>query len=133
MSFTIIEFTAEQLAEIDRLAAEYRERVEGRYTHHTYHYKLHPDEPRLVFVRRNVPGPNWRWYGAFASVESAAIALDALQLAQAREQAEREEVTEREELLAWDELSDEAFFNFEDSLERMAQARDAAERDEVAE
>lgn len=85
MSVTLIEFTDEQKAEIDRLTAE---RVEPNYDRHGWHYKLHPDEPQLVLVKRNVQGANWRWYGAFHSVESAAIALEALRQAQAREVTE---------------------------------------------
>lgn len=82
MTTALVDFTDEQLAEVAKLAAE---RVEPNYDRHGWHYKLHPDEPQLVLVKRNVQGANWRWYGAFSSVESAAIAVESLRMAQARE------------------------------------------------
>lgn len=54
---------------------------------HEYLYKLHPDEPKLILVRRNIHGATWRWYGAFQSEQTAAIALEALRMAAAREAA----------------------------------------------
>lgn len=59
----------------------------------SYQYILHEDEPKLILVRKNIHGSNWRWYGAFESAESAAIALESLRMAAEREAARQERVT----------------------------------------
>lgn len=58
-----------------------------------YLYMLHEDEPKLILVRRNKPRYWWRWYGAFESAQSAAIALESLRLAAEREAARQGRVT----------------------------------------
>lgn len=58
-----------------------------------YLYEMHPDEPKLILVRRNKPRYWWRWYGAFESAQSAAIALESLRMAAEREAARQGRVT----------------------------------------
>jgi hypothetical protein len=61
-------------------------------TVYEYEYRLDPIDPCAIQVRRNVQGAKWFGWGELDSVESAVVALDALQMAQAREAAEREGV-----------------------------------------
>jgi hypothetical protein len=61
-------------------------------TVYEYDYRLDPIDPCAIQVRRNVSHAQWGPWGELSSAESAAIALESLQLAQAREQAEREGV-----------------------------------------
>lgn len=56
---------------------------------YSYEYRLDPIDPQSIQVRRDTQGANWFLYGDFGGWLSAAIALDALRMAQAREQAER--------------------------------------------